>query len=79
MKKLFPAVLLLLTTSLAAAEPAVLNTIEMTDTYHDPVGIPITIFIILLFVSFVVILYLASTIACELKRQGIHHPHKKRK
>lgn len=68
----------LLALSIAGADPAPLNSIQMMDHYPSPAGIPVTIFIIFVFLSFVAILYAASMLACDAKEKGHHHPHKKK-
>lgn len=55
------------------------DNIELADTIKDPVGIPITIFTVIVMLSFIVILYTASHHNYHSKRTGTHHPDKKKK
>lgn len=62
-------------------EPTTLDTpIIMEDTVktREP-GVPVTVFIIFMFVSFMAILFVASHHQYENKVLGVHHPHKKKK
>ncbi len=54
--------------------PENIPSIEMTDSIKDtPAGIPVTIFILLMFLSFFVILFIASHHNYENKQAGTHH------
>lgn len=61
-------------------EDVLVQNIELHDTLGEsPAGIPVTIFIILLFISVMTLLFIASHHQYENKLAGKHHPHKKKK
>ncbi|MBN1275419.1 hypothetical protein JXA12_03950 [Candidatus Woesearchaeota archaeon] len=61
-------------------ETPIANDIELHDTIKEPATpIPLTAFVILLFLSFATILFIASHHTYESKLAGTHHPQKKRK